>query len=132
MANFIDIAPLSETVTVRGQQVTVRGIELEHIAKLLFRFPDLREMMAKQTWDVERIGALAKPLQCALIAAGVDEIDEAGAANLALGEKVELLEKLVRITMPGGPVPFMRALTGLMGVVGAGEASPKGRGTRSA
>ena len=63
-------------------------------------------------------------------AAGVRQLDEENAGRLALDEKAELLGAIVRVTMPRGPGPFVEALTGLMGSVGAGQ-SQKAPATKS-
>ena len=48
MAGLLDIAPLSETVTVRGQAVEVTGISAAGVAMLLRRFPALRKLLAQR------------------------------------------------------------------------------------
>jgi hypothetical protein len=121
MAGLIDIAPLTETVEVRGQKATVSGLSVQGLAALLFRFPDLSRMWATSKWDMGALLAMSDDILAAIIAAGVAELDEARAANLALDEKAELLGAIVKVTMPRGPIPFMAALTKLMGSGGSGD-----------
>jgi len=130
MPGLIDIAPLTETVEVRGAQATVCGVGVQAIAQLLFRFPDLRKSWGKGQFDLAEILGMSDEIVNAIIAGGVEELDEANASRLALDEKAELLAAIIRVTMPRGPVPFMETLTGVMGAVGGG-ASPKARATTS-
>lgn len=124
MADLLSIAPLTETAEVRGASVTVKGVSVAAIAQLLYRFPDFRKAWATGKWDTDQMLAMSDDMMAAIIAAGVVEIDEANAINLALDEKAELLGAVMRVTMPRGPVPFVQALTKLMGSVGV-EASAK-------
>lgn len=130
MADLISIAPLTETVEVRGVKVAVSGVSAQGIAGLLFRFPEVRKMWATGKWDAESLLSMSDEILAAVIASGVRQIDEANAANLALDEKAELLGAIVRVTMPRGPGPFVEALTALMGSVGAGP-SPRAPGMKS-
>ena len=123
MPGLLDIAPLTETVPVRGAKAIICGVPVKTIASLLSRFPDLRKMWASGKWDAEVLLGMSDEVLAALIASGCSNIDEAGASNLALDEKAELLAAIVRVTLPRGPGPFMATLTALMGTVGGG-ASP--------
>lgn len=128
MPDLLSIAPLTETVDVRGEEAIVNGVPVKAIAGLLARFPSLRKMWATGQWDAEQLLSMSDDVIGAVIAAGVN-IDEANAANLALDEKAELLAAIVRVTMPRGPGPFMATLTALMGTVG-GAASPTAPGSK--
>lgn len=130
MPDLLSIAPLAETVPVRGQDVVVHGVDVHSIAGLLSRFPDLRKMWATGQWDYAQLLGMSDEMLSAVIAAGVDVLDEANAANLALDEKAELLTSILRMTMPRGPGPFVATLTALMGTVGGG-ASPTAPATTS-
>ncbi|RWO35919.1 MAG: hypothetical protein EOS11_33305 [Mesorhizobium sp.] len=124
MPDLLSIAPLTETVPVRGAGAIICGVPVKAIARLLARFPDLRKMWATGKWDVDQLLGMSDEVIAALIAAGCSNIDEANADNLALDEKAELLAAIVRVTMPRGPGPFMATLTALLGTVGGGAASP--------
>lgn len=130
MADLLSIAPLTEIVEVRGARASVNGVTAQGIAQLLFRFPDLRKMWATGNWDTDQLLAMSDEILSAVIAAGVTELDEANAVNLALDEKAELLGAVIRVTMPRGPVPFMESLTKLVGGVGA-EALAGAQATKS-
>lgn len=129
MADLLSIAPLTEFVDVRGAKATVTGVSAKGIAGLIFRFPELRKMWASGKWDMAALLDLSDDILTALVAAGVAELDEANAANLALDEKAELLGAIVRVTMPRGPVPFVEAVTSLIG--GVGGLSAKAPATKS-
>ncbi|TPN53987.1 hypothetical protein [Mesorhizobium sp. B1-1-7] len=123
MPDLLSIAPLTETVPVRGVAAVVRGVAVQSIADLLARFPDLRKMWASGQWDYAKLLGMTDEILAAVVSAGVEGLDEANAANLALDEKAELLAAILRVTMPRGPAPFAASLTALMGTVG-GAASP--------
>lgn len=129
MPDLLSIAPLTETVEVRGAEVQVCGVAAKSIVGLLTRFPELRKMWGTGKWDIDHLLSMSDEILAALIAAGVTNIDEANAAHLALDEKAELMSAIIRVTMPRGPVPFMATLTGMLGSVGGAKASPKARVT---
>jgi hypothetical protein len=128
MPDLLSIAPLTETVEVRGAKVQVCGVSAKSIVGLLSRFPDLRKAWAMGKFDIAQI---PDETMAAIIAAGVSNIDEENAANLALDEQMELMAVIIRVTMPRGPVPFMATLTGMLGSVSGEKASPKAPATKS-
>lgn len=130
MPGLLDIAPLTETVPVRGAKAIICGVPVKAIASLLARFPDLRKMWATDKWDAEQLLGMSDEVIVALIDAGCSNIDEANAGNLALDEKAEMLAAIIRVTMPRGPGPFMATLTALMGTVG-GAVSPTAPASKS-
>lgn len=118
MTGFIDIAPLTFTETVRGHEVTVRGVELTDIAQIIMRFPEvakLFDMKGKGKLDQKAFGTLSVALQSALIAAGIDRISEEGAANLTPGERALLISRILLLTVPSPAGPFLEALARLTG-----------------
>ncbi|RWO23369.1 hypothetical protein [Mesorhizobium sp.] len=130
MPDLLSIAPLTETVPVRGAKANVCGVPVKAIAGLLARFPDLRKMWATGKWDADQLLGMSDEVIAALIAAGCSNLDEANAGNLALDEKAELLAAIIRVTMPRGPGPFVATLTALMGTVRVG-ASPTAPASKS-
>lgn len=119
MAGLLDIAPLTETVTVRGQDIEVGEISGTAIVRLLARFPELRKMMALKRMDPEGLLAIGGPALDAIIAAACghpgDKEYEAAAARLGADVQVEILEVAIRLTMPKGPGPFAERLLKLAG-----------------
>ncbi|MDX8513525.1 phage pre-tape measure protein [Mesorhizobium captivum] len=130
MPDLLSIAPLTESVPVRGAKAIIRGVDIEEIIGLISRFPKIRKMWATGQWDVEQLLGMSREAVAAVIAAGCSNIDEANARNLALDEKAEILAAIIRVTMPRGPGPFMATLTALMGTVG-GAASPTAPASKS-
>ena len=55
MPGLVDIAPLVETVDVRGAKVDVKGVSAEAVASLLWRFPELRKQWATGNWDAAEL-----------------------------------------------------------------------------
>jgi hypothetical protein len=136
MASLLDIAPLTETVSVRGQKVEVFGVSARGVALLLARFPDLRLMMTGRSVDTDRLMALGGEAVAAIIAAGCgspgDEAAEAVAERLSIEDQAELLSSVLRLTLPNGIGPFVEKLTALGAVMnGEGARSPKAQASKS-
>lgn len=116
MSILSDIVPLVENVEIRGRIVEVRGVEVGHIPALVLRFPILRDMAAGNSLVADAIIRHSSALVDAIIAAGIGKIgdgaEEAGIANLSLGERARLLAAVIRVT--GGLGPFVE----LMGALG--------------
>ena len=45
MVGLVDIAPVTSTVSIRGQDIIITGVSARGIALLLARFPKLRAVM---------------------------------------------------------------------------------------
>ena len=114
MVGLVDIAPASETVEVRGERVEVVGVSAAGIAGLLARFPELRRAVSGGEIELDRIIALGGEIVGAIIAAGCgapgDEQAEAVATRLPLEAQADLLEAILRATMPKGVGPFVEKL----------------------
>lgn len=128
MVGLLDIGPLTRTVTVRGKEVEVRGVNAEELFHLLDAFPELRKMFSGS-------GVAPKPEQlikqvplavAAVVAAATgtpgDEKAIAIARKLAVGEQAELITTIWDLTFPKGVQSFIAALEELGQVTGSGWA----------
>lgn len=144
MASFLDIAPLAETVTVRGKDFEVRGLALEDLANTIYRFPQLRGLLPaavrpgaeEPALDVKSILGLGPEICAALIACATgkagDPAEEAAIAKLGIAELFAFIEAILRLSFPGGLTPFVERLTALMGGPGAaGESLGRALGLSS-
>lgn len=115
MAGLLDIAAVIETVTINGTAITVPGVSAKGIAHLLARFPEFRMAMTGRGVDASRWLEIGGDAIAALIAAGTghpgEEEYEAAAARLGLEAQAELIAAILKVTMPGGPGPFVEKLT---------------------
>jgi hypothetical protein len=128
MPGAINVAPLVETFDYRGtRQLRVNGLEAETLIGLFAQFDDLRRMWDTRKFDAAAFQKLSKPAAAYLIAACVEDLDEENAANLSLGERVEILAKIARISMPRGIGPFVE----LMEALGVGAPSSTPPATKS-
>ena len=122
MASLLDIAPLTETVSVRGTDIPVTGVSAKGIAHIMARFPEVREMMVGREVSVDRLIELGGDAVGAIIAAGTgnpgDPDHERIAAGLLLEEQADLLAAILRITLPRGVGPLVEKLTAMGGVLG--------------
>jgi hypothetical protein len=131
MVGLLDIAPLTETVTVRDHSVEVTGVSAKGVAQLLLRFPELRALISGRDVGLDQLLALGGDIIAAVIAAGCgmlgDERAEAAAGRLGLDDQAALLAAIMKLTMPQGIGPFVDKLTrmGLKPVADGGSAMPE-------
>jgi hypothetical protein len=122
MASLLDIAPLTETVSVRGTDIPVTGVSAKGIAHIMARFPEVREMMVGREVSVDRLIELGGDAVGAIIAAGTgnpgDPDHERIAAGLLLEEQADLLAVILRVTLPKGVGPLVEKLTAMGGALG--------------
>ena len=126
MASLLDVAPITEKVTLPGGQVVdVTGVSAHGIAALFQRFPKLRMLVTQQEVERSKLIALAPDCLAAIIAAATgtpgNEKAEAVAAALPLETQLDLIEAAVRITMPKGAGPFADRLVAFLNTVGVLE-----------
>lgn len=133
MASLLDIADVGETVTVRGQAILVSGVSAHGIAVLLSRFPVLREALAGREVSAERLVEVGPDAVAAIIAAGTgapgNERAEAVAASLPVGDQIDLVEAILRVTLPRGVGPLVERVAAMAGALG-GAASAKDQASK--
>ena len=131
MVGLLDIAPLTETVTVRDQPIEVTGVTAKGLAQLLLRFPELRALISGREVGLDQLLALGGDIVAAVIAAGCGQAGEAqaeaAAGRLGLDDQAELLAAIMTLTMPQGLGPFVDKLArmGLKPVAGGGSGTPE-------
>jgi hypothetical protein len=122
MPGLLDIAPASETVTVRGTAVDVTGVSAHGFVGLMQRFPELRKFMTGVEVSMDQIMAMAGDAVAAIIAAGTgspgDAKAEAVAARLSADDQLTLMAAILRQTFPTGVGPFAEKLGVLTGSLG--------------
>ena len=105
-----NLKPLSATVTVRGEPITVGGITNDGIVGLYVRFPIIPKWLSGNV-TVDDIIRDAPDALAAIIAVACgfpnDEEAETNAAKLTLDESMTLLDKIIPFTMPDGLGPFV-------------------------
>ena len=126
MVGLVDIAPVTSTILVRGQDITITGVSARGIALLLARFPELRAVITGREVAMDDLLKLGGDVIAAIIAAGTgvpgDAQAEAAADNLTLEEQADLLGAIVELTMPRGLGPLVEKLSRL-GLLAGGGAS---------
>jgi hypothetical protein len=120
MVGLVDIAPLTETVECNGVEIEVTGISVMNIAQLLGQFVELRKFWTTEELNVERLIELGPEVIAAIIAAGTGEANDDDikrvVKRLPFSAVFELIEAIVRVTLPGGGLgPFMERAVGLTG-----------------
>ena len=126
MVGLVDIAPVTSTILVRGQDITITGVSARGIALLLARFPELRAVITGREVAMDDLLKLGGDVIAAIIAAGTgspgDNDAEQAADNLTLEEQADLLASIVELTMPRGLGPLVERLSRL-GLLAGGGAS---------
>ena len=126
MVGLVDIAPITSSVVIRGQDITITGVSARGIAFLLARFPELRAVMTGREVALDDLLKLGGDVIAAIIAAGTgapgNTQAEAAADNLTLEEQADLLAAIVELTMPRGLGPLVEKLSRL-GLLAGGGAS---------
>lgn len=126
MVGLVDIAPITSSASIRGQDITITGVSARGIASLLARFPELRALMTGREVALDELLKLGGDVIAAIIAAGTgapgDAQAEAAADNLTLEEQADLLGAIVELTMPRGLGPLVEKLSRL-GLLAGGGAS---------
>lgn len=135
MAGLVDIAAITEKVTIAGTEVEVPGVSAAGVAVLLSRFPELRKLMSGIEVSAEDLLKVGPDALAAILAAGTgepgNEKAEAAAARLTLGDQADLLAAILRVTLPGGLDPFVEKLTGLGLLMAPDKAADKAAGAPS-
>lgn len=139
MVSLVDIVDVKHTVTIRGKDIEVVGINAEMLGTLIAAYPDLRLALAGKGVDMnpQDIITMGPVIVASVIAWGTgaaitDKAAEEAAAKLTLGEQLTVLTKIFEVTFPDGFGPFVEKLRalGLMEGVEVG-ASGWGPGTNS-
>jgi hypothetical protein len=138
MPGLLDIGPLSETVTLRGSEIKLQGIGADALVNLLDRFPDLYKAIGQRAdLDASTFVKLGPDIVANVIATAAGEGDNPKAVemvkSLTIGEMMELLDPVLRMTFPRGFGPFVVALSELVERAGSAvDQSGKDQGTKSA
>lgn len=134
MAGLLDIAPLTETVTVRGTPVQITGVSAKGIALIMARFPEVQQMMVGREVSVARLLEIGGDAVAAVIAAGTgapgNAEAEAVAGALLVEEQAELLEAILRVTLPRGVGPLVEKLSAMAGSLSGGGQSRSAPATK--
>lgn len=124
MVGLLDIAPLTEKVSVGGKHLAVYGISAKGLVSLIARFPEIRLLMNGKEVDVASLMAIGGEAISAIIAAGVgfpgDDKQEDAAGRLPLETQADILAAIIKVTLPNGVGPFIDKLTAMLAVKGDG------------
>jgi hypothetical protein len=127
MAGLLDIAPLTETVEIRGQAIEVSGVSARGLAYLIRGHESLRKLMSGVQVGVEEILTAAPDAVCSIIAAGLGKLGdpdtEAAVDRLDLDAQLDLLSAILKLTMPRGVGPFVARMQALGNLVSGGGLS---------
>lgn len=134
--SLLEIANVERTVEIRGKKVAVTGVSALGIAQMMARFPEFGKMLSGMKLDNLDLAKMAPRALNAFIAAGcgnpADDAAEEIAGKLGVGEQLELIDEILRLTFPRGVGPFVERLKA-MGVLEAlGTVAPAGQEAKAA
>lgn len=125
-----NLKPLSATVIIRGEPITVGGVTNDGIWGLYMRFPIIPKWLSGNA-TMEDIMQSAPDALAAIIAAGCgdpgDPEAEAVASKLSIDETATLLEKIIPFTMPDGLGPFVLKVNAIGLALAGPQASSDGK-----
>lgn len=126
MPELLDIAPSGDTVKVWGQDMDVPGLSSKGLVYLWRKFPQLQELFNQgKATDPMSLVEVAPEAVAAIIAAGAGAPGcpktEELAAKMPLDTQLEVLTKIVKVSMPQGLGPFVEKLMGLISGLGDPE-----------
>lgn len=136
MVGLLDIAPVTDSVEIRGETYQVRGLSVAAIASLLARFPVLKDLFVGGEGDFAAVVNASGEAVVAIITAGLGHLGEpdyeAALSNLTLDEQSDVFVKVAALTMPAGVVPFVQRLEKLMSLANPDPVrAGKGQATKS-
>lgn len=114
MTSFADLAPAIEIVKIRGATFELRGLPFKRCCELIGKFPEIVSAFDGKT-DIATLLAHVPRAGALLVAHAMDRgEDEALIAsfdeNLVLGEQVELVNAVLKASLPNGRRPFVELL----------------------
>lgn len=122
MVSLVDIGPSKGQVEVRGQQLDVNGLTVNHIIAILMEFPEVRKILAEKEADLQLLISQFPVAAGMIIAAGTGHEGEQAhidvAMALGVGEQYEILAKIVELTFPKGVKSFLDGVNAAMASAG--------------
>jgi len=109
-AGLLDIADFAVQVKVGSKTVNALGLSVQGIVKLWQRFPEAQSVLTGGAVSPNRVMKLIPEAIPAVIVEGTDIASEAVAARLPIETQIDLLEAIIRLTMPSGFGPFVAKL----------------------
>lgn len=128
MTSLLDIVPQTKMVPIGAVEIECHGITAAGVAKLMERFPGLRELLfpagasqpSREASDPLALLHAAPETIAAIIAAGTghpgDKKHEEAAAKLPVEHQIDLFLAVLELTLPGGFVPFVEKAMSVFGV----------------
>lgn len=123
MVGLLDLAPVADTISIRGAEIPVYGLTLADIRDVMAVFPDVATLFTGGS----TAGALLKSAPEAvlvMLAAGTraSEAERPVLATLYAGEQIAMLNKILKLTTPDGIGPFVELVQSLAAVQDQGRA----------
>lgn len=118
MVSLLDIAPITGKVKVGEQELELRAITVRDVAVILARFPEVQKAFSGKDVDVsiamrEAPEAVAAAIACGVGKAGEEEYEQHALNALSPEYQMDILQAILRLTLPRGFGPFVEKLNGL-------------------
>ena len=133
MVSFVDLLPAARRtrmVPVLGTDIEVRSLKMIEIADLMWKFPEVRALIAERSIDADKLLAMAPRAAATAIAAatgvGDSEAEIDAIVELPPGSQAMLLMAVIELSAPDGLTPLLQALARMMMPAGAALAAGSG------
>lgn len=135
MVSLLDLAPVAEKVSIRGNEIPVNGLSLTDLRDLMAAFPDAASLFAGGVNAASLLAAAPDLVASAIcLATGLHGSAEERDAvkRYAAGDQVKLLNAVIRLSAPDGIGPFVELVTVLAsGAEAIGDQHTKEQATTS-
>lgn len=139
MAGLVDVAIVTETVHIQGEDFQVHGLSFGAIAKLITRFPEFAKVAQGGSFDFASLAVLGPEFVAAFLAAGLDpnwvpELEKV-VAHLPIDDQMQIFVAILKVSMPRGVGPFVETIAASAKLLGLSsreptDGSPKASSTR--
>lgn len=130
MAGLIDVAMITESVHIQGEDFAVHGLSFAALARLVSRFPKLAGLIQGGALDFASLSVLGPEFLAAFLAAGLDhnwspEVEKV-VAQLPIDDQLQIFAAILKVSMPRGTGPFVETITSIVKLLGLSNPDSSG------
>lgn len=115
---LLEIADVPRTIPINGKDVAVNGVSAENIAALMMKFPEFGKLFSGAMPEQDSLMKMAPAALGAFLACGTgyspDHKDFEKVSTIAralgVGDQLDLVDEVLRLTFPRGVGPFVDKL----------------------
>lgn len=149
MSSLLDVGPLTEEVTIRGNPITCYGVSAGGLFYLINHYPEIRQLLERKATDLNVNDLLEKAQSAisAVIAIGTTDPEEYTAnskewkrvvekaiprANtLGVSDQLAVVSTVFKLTFPEGTGPFVERINSMTEAFNSGPTPTPTRDRKS-